>query len=127
MLTFILLLIIIAAVVYLIKSGKLTKDVYTAQNAKANEFLKDKKYSEAADVYLSILEKEYEKEVANASLITHYTDLVIPILHRCSRWEDERCVLHMGLSKCVMHTFGSSWSKWQKRLEWLDGIIDKNE
>ncbi|MDD4820670.1 MAG: hypothetical protein PHD21_07555 [Flavobacteriales bacterium] len=120
MLNLILILLVIGCVVYLIKSKKISHDAYSAQNTKADAFLKDEKYSDAADVYLSILEKEYEKDVVNASLITHYTDIVIPLLHRCGRLEDERCVLHMGIAKCVMHTFGGSWNKWQKRLEWLD-------
>ena len=122
MLHLILILATIATVVFLIKSRKLSTDPYSALNQQALEMVNEKKYSQAADIYLSILEKEYDKDVANASLITHYTDIVIPLLHRCGRIEDERCVLHMGIAKCVMHTFGSSWNKWQKRLQWLDNI-----
>ena len=95
---------------------------YPEKEREAKELYDNGDKNAAADVSLSILEEEYAREVPRATVITRYTDMVLPLLRVTDRVDDEMCVLRYSMSKCVMNTYKRSWNKWQKRLVVLDNL-----
>jgi hypothetical protein len=122
MITTIILVAVVGAVAMLLKNRYSNHIFYPEKETEAKELIQQGDKNAAADVYLSILEEEYAREVPRATVITHYTDMVLPLLRTTGRVDDEMCVLRYSMSKCVMNTYKRSWNKWQKRLVVLDNL-----
>lgn len=122
MITTIILVVAVGAIAVLLKKKHSLHIFYPEKERQAKELYDSGDKNAAADVYLSILEEEYAREVPRATVITRYTDMVLPLLRVTDRVDDEMCVLRYSMSKCVMNTYKRSWNKWQKRLVVLDNL-----